>query len=69
VLVQTAFCYITRRVLVLGLSLHDIELLEYFKHNIPAIETFKKELDCMYIESSQYTALDVLRESMLLFHR
>ncbi|KAG0621364.1 hypothetical protein M758_3G014100 [Ceratodon purpureus] len=51
------------------LSLHDIELLDHFKFNMPAIQTFKKELDRMNIESSQYTTLDVLRESMLLFHR
>lgn len=48
--------------------MQDINLLRYFEDSIPAIQTFKKELDRMSIDSSQYTALDV-RESMLLFHR
>lgn len=63
------FDSLSAHVLVPGLLLHDIELLDYFNQNIPAIQTFKEELNRMSIQCSQYTSLDVLRESMLLFHR
>lgn len=51
------------------LLLQDFDLLNFFEANVPSVQVFKKELDRMSIESSQYTAIDVLRESMLLFHR
>ncbi|XP_073385307.1 amidase 1 isoform X4 [Physcomitrium patens] len=50
-------------------TLCNLNFIEYLEDHAPAIQTFKKELERMGLDSSQYTALDVLRESMLLFQR
>ncbi|KAG0599421.1 hypothetical protein M758_12G150300 [Ceratodon purpureus] len=50
-------------------TLHNLNFLDHLEHHVASISKFKKELQRMGVDESKYTALDVLRDSMILFQR